>query len=121
MMLFCHFVRRGYPLEYIHSAFVKAASQSRETLLEKQWIKIQETEITTEEDEGLFVITTYDPESNILGKMVRENWDLLRRSAATKLLAETKLTFGLCRPPNLKDLLVCATAAITKSASFAHF
>ena len=55
---------------------------------------MQDTSIQTDEQEGLFVITTFDPESNILGDMVRENWDLLRRSVATKLLAEAKLTFG---------------------------
>ena len=59
-------------------------------------------------EQNLFLITTFDPESDILGKMVRENWDLLKRSAATKILAETRLITSYRRPPNLKDLLVRA-------------
>ncbi len=59
-------------------------------------------------EQNLFLITTFDPESDILGKMVRENWYLLKRSAATKILAETRLITCYRRPPNLKDLLVRA-------------
>ncbi len=33
---------------------------------------------------------------------------MLKRSSTSKILAETKITFGYRRPPNLKDLLVRA-------------
>ena len=105
---FCHFIRRGYPFELIQKAFVKASTQTREDLLNKQRTRLEETTEEDSSEQNLFLITTFDPESDILGKMVRENWDLLKRSAATKILAETRLITGYRRPPNLKDLLVRA-------------
>ena len=109
MSLFCHYVRRGYPVPLIQKAFVKSASQSRESLLEKQHVKVlEESVIEPDLESSLYLTTTFNPEFNSLGEIVRKNWDLLKRSQATEILAETKVVVGYRRPPNLKDLLVQA-------------
>ncbi len=108
-MLFCHFIRRGYPIPLIQKAFVKASTETRESLLEKQRKKLDEL-IQTEEDldSTLFLTTTFNPEFHELGNLVRKNWDLLKRSSATKILAENRIVIGYRRPPNLKDMLIRA-------------
>ena len=109
MMLYGHFIRRGYPLPLIQKAFIKASTQSRAHLLEKQRAKLTDEETAEPNlNMDLFLTTSFNPEFQELGNLVRKNWDLLKRSAATKILAETKVVVGYRRPLNLKDLLVRA-------------
>ena len=65
----------------------------------------------------LSLITTYSPEFSGLKDIVTRNWDLLKHSSTTKVLAETKITFGYRRPPNLRDMLVRAKILQKKETS----
>ncbi len=105
----CHFIKRGYPTKTLIDAIIKVSKVSRLELLERERkMGLEEHMKEIIKDSGLFLITTYSPEFSELKGIANDNWDLLKRSSTTKVLAETKITFGYRCPPNLKDLLVRA-------------
>ena len=107
LVLCCHFLNRGYPIDTLIDAIIKASKVSQADLMEKERnCGPQDHLAEIQMEKQLFLITTYQPEFPGLKKIIQENWDLLNRSSSTKLLAETRVTFGYRRPPNLKDLLV---------------
>ena len=103
LMLVGHFKRRGYPDHIISRSLVKASCQYRIDLLAQK-----PNASTLGDDQKIHIITTFSPEFLGLKPIIWDNWDLLKRSQATKLLAETKLVFGHRRPKNLRDFLVRA-------------
>ena len=62
----------------------------------------------TDDCQDIHFITTYSPGFNAPKDIVKKNWDILKRSMATKSLGETRVIFGTKRPENLKDILVSA-------------
>ena len=62
----------------------------------------------SQEDETIFLITTYAPSFTELKDIVEKNWGILSRSSNTKRLCEHRLIHGYCRPKNLRDSLVRA-------------
>ncbi len=58
--------------------------------------------------EVLFCTITYSPGYTTHRDLIVQNWDLLKCSSATKILAETRLIFGKRRLQNFKDILVRA-------------
>ncbi len=108
-LLSCHFKKRGYPTSLLIDAFKKVSTKTRLDLLNEEMAKWDEIDAEiTDVDQGLFLISTYNPGFDGLKEIVSKNWDLLKRSSTSKILAESKITFGYRRPPNLKDLLVRA-------------
>ena len=93
LMLAGHFKRRGYPDHIISKALIKASCQNRSDLLIPK-SKVDEVG----DNQKIHIVTTYSPEFKGLRQIIEDNWDLLKRSQATKLLAETKLVFGHRRP-----------------------
>ncbi len=102
-MLAGHFKRRGYPDHIIAKALVKASCQNRSDLLLQK-----PNPSTLGDDQKIHIITTFSPEFEGLKPIIQDNWDLLKRSQATKLLAEMRLVFGHRRSKNLRDYLVRA-------------
>ncbi len=101
LSLLAHFLHRGYSSEHLKEAFLKAWMLSRSDLLNYR----------EKEEQGnnpLFLISDYNPGFPSLKPFVTENWDLLTRSQATKILGENRVIFGYWRPKNLKDELVRA-------------
>ncbi len=109
LVLCCHFLNRGYPLNTLIEAIIKASKVNSLELLEKECNCGPQDHINEIfKEKQLFLITTFEPEFPGLKKIIQDNWDLLNHSSLTKLLAETRVTFGYRRPQNLRDLLVRA-------------
>ena len=86
-----HFIKRGYPVDTLLDAINKVSQKTREELLEmerKKWV--DSDDIRAEPPQDLFLITAYTPEYTGLQSNVRENWDLLKRSSTTKILAKNR-------------------------------
>ncbi len=105
MILMAHFVRRGYPVLNLLENIVKCIKHERSDLLKYSADNKSEDDIV---DENLYFIQTYCPEFEEVTKIVRNNWDLLKRSSATKVLGENRVICGFRRPKNLRDILVRA-------------
>ncbi len=104
-----YFLHRKYPPKLIIDALIKTSTKSRSELIKITRERMEDSEkLSQTKSRDLFLVTMFNPEYNGLKDIVAENWDLLKRSAATKVLAETRVTFGYRRPPNLKDILVRA-------------
>ena len=101
LIIFAHFLRRGYPFELVLENWEKVQAISREEALIPK-----EAEMTDEEEKIFYLISTYNPNNNQIRDIVLQKWDILRRSSATKDLAENKIVFGFRKNPNLKDILV---------------
>ena len=109
LIICCHFMRRGYLVQLLNDAIIKASKINRLDLLEKErqcGLDMYMEKMMKEN--RLFLITTFNPGFSGLKSIVQQNWDLLHRSSTTKLLAETRITFGHRCLQNLKDLLVRA-------------
>ena len=110
-----HFFRRGYDHDNIHTSIIKAWRTDRDSLLQPQ------TTNSTDTDNPLLLITTYNPNLNPITSIVDNNWDLLCRNSSTRWLYDKHFKKGLRRLPNLRDMLVNAKlqnkAPITKPIS----
>ncbi len=100
--LCAHFIRRNYPGELLEEALYKASLKNRDDLLEIPVKKDQE------ENNSVFLITTYHPHHHFLQDIVRKNWDFLGRSTATNYIHSKKLVCGYRRPKNLRSILMRA-------------
>ena len=91
MHLLMHFKRRGYPLELILEAAIKARQLDRTTLLDTGGPK-DETDANK-----VFLITTYHPNDQTARNIARQNWEILGQSPTTENLYSKKLTIGYRR------------------------
>jgi hypothetical protein len=107
-MLGTHFLRRGYPLHLIEQAAIKARRLNRESLLAPTAIQ----NLSTEEDDKIVLVTTYNPYDNTVKQLANQNWDLLGKSTNTTFLHEKRLMTAYRRPKNMRDLLVRADCQI---------
>ena len=103
-----NFLRRGYPLDLLESAAIKARRLDRTTLLAKQ------TNDTTKTMEEVILVTTYEPSQDILRNITLKNWDYLGKSPITTFIHQKKIMVGYRRPKNLRDLLVKADCRLPK-------
>ena len=63
------FLNRCYPQDLVESAMVKARPQNREDILRVEG----KSENTNHNSELIYIITAFNPESNILGNIVKQN------------------------------------------------
>lgn len=98
-----HFMRRGYPLNLIEDAFIKARRQERHTLLHPII-----TPDNHHEENPFFFVTTYHPSLQTPGRIIKTNRDILARHKTTLPLYNTPVIYGYRRAPNLRDMLVRA-------------
>ncbi len=102
-MLSAHFLRRGYPEKLVRDSYLKARGKDRDTLLNPPGSNKKKT------NDGLFLITKYNPNNPNLAKKVKENWPILADNTSTRQsLLPKSVTFGHRRPKNLGDDLVRA-------------
>jgi hypothetical protein len=99
------FLQRGYPVSLLEEAATLARNKDRDILLNKGGLS-QPTGKNT--NEKVFFISTYNPNDDILTKIVRKNWHFLGKSPTTSFIHERKLTCGYRLPKNLRDRLVKA-------------
>ena len=102
-----HFLRRGYPLETIEQAVIKARRLDRPTLLAPK-----PANIITEPDDKVVLVTTYNPYDNSVRTISDKNWDILGKSTNSAFLHEKRLMTAYRRPTNLRDILVKADCQI---------
>ncbi len=102
MELSAHFIRRGYPEKLVREAYLKARQKNRDDLLN------QPTKNKKKSD-GLFFITTFNPQNPPIRESIKKNWPILADNASTRqTLLPKQVTFGYRRPKNLRDTLVRA-------------
>ena len=98
-----HFLTAKYQSDVIQKGFSKAYHTDRNTLL------ITDRSLKTDEEEDkVFLITTYHPNGRILGSIVNQNWDMLDKSSSTREVLDWKIVQGFRRPKNIRDILVRA-------------
>ena len=98
-----HFLTAKYASDVIQKGFSKAYPTDRNTLL------ITERSMKTDEEEDkVFLITTYHPSGRILGSIVNQNWDMLDKSSSTREVLDWRVVQGFRRPKNIRDILVRA-------------
>ena len=102
LLLSKHFLDRGYPLDLLKEAAIKARCLDRNDLLSTHHNH------TKDDGDKVFLITTYHPHDNSLKDVVYKNWDMLGRSVTTDFIHKRHLMCGYRRPKNLRDLLMRA-------------
>lgn len=98
------FLDRGYPQDLVESAMVKARRQNREDLLRVEG----KSENTNDNSELIYLITTFNPGSNILGNIVKRNSPLLTKNPMFRCFENLTIKPVFRRPKSLKDTLVKA-------------
>ena len=96
-----YFLQRGYPLDLIKEAALKARETNRLSLLHPG-VKNKDN------NDKVFLITTYHPHDHSLRNILFQNWDILGRSPTTDFVHKRKLMCGYRRPKNLRDHLMTA-------------
>ena len=98
-----HFIRRGYPIQPVGEAIIRALRTDRMSLLAPT------TPIVRPPDTNkMFLISNYTPGFNAIQAIVSKNLPMLARSSATRQLLDHTVIYGHRRPPNLRDILVRA-------------
>ena len=100
-----HFLEANYPPKIVQEGFSKAYHKDRLSLLRPP--PGGPTKDDSKEND-IFLITTYHPSGRILGDIVKQNWDILDRSASTRDVLTWKVVQGFRRPKNIRDMLVRA-------------
>ena len=108
-----HFLRRGYPMDLLEAAAIKARRLDRPSLLTPK-------DVTEKDSDQVILVTTYEPSRDILRDIIKENWDYLGKSPITTFIHQKKLRVGYRRPKNLRDLLVKAECSLPKTPSSAQ-
>ena len=98
-----HFLKANYPSDVIQKGFSKAFHTDINELLVTERLPK-----TDEEEEKVFLITTYHPGGRILGSIVNQNWDKLDKSSSTREVLDWKIVQGFRHPKNIRDILVRA-------------
>ena len=95
-----HFIRRGYPLQVIDESIINARRKDRHSLLNP----IRDT--GDQNQDRVFLISTYQPGFTALKDTVNLNWELLNLHPDTVPLYNCTIVHGYRRNHNLRDLLV---------------
>jgi len=104
-----HFLRRGYPIQLLEEAAIKARRLDRDKLLGPR-------DAPTENRENVILVTTYEPTQDVLRDITKKNWDYLGKSPTTlHMYQEKKIMMAYRRPKNLRDLLVKADCSLPKN------
>ena len=96
-----HFLRANYPPKLVQTSFERAYLQDRNTLLTSSKEKIND-------QDSLFLVTTFHPTFRAVNDIVSRNMDLLDRSSSARSALQANLIRGFRRCRNLRDHLVRA-------------
>jgi hypothetical protein len=88
----------------LEEAVALARSKKRGELIHP----VKKAPSSVEEQDKVFLITTYHPVDQTLKGIVFKNWDLLGKSPTTSTLHQRRLMLGDRRPKYMKELLVKA-------------
>ena len=103
-----HFLRRGYPINLLEEAAIKARRLDRDALLSPK-------DICTEKTDNVILVTTFEPSQDILRNITFQNWEYMGKSPTTLHIHQKKIMVGYRRPKNLRDLLVKADCTLPKN------
>ena len=95
-----HFINRGYPIDLLEEAALKARRLDRKTLL-------YPVKVESKLDRSILT-TTFHPHHDTLKKLVSKNWSILGKSHTTLPLFNRRPLVAYKRPPNLANFLVRA-------------
>ena len=90
----------------LEEAYKRSKTKNGQSLLKDSTGKKEEGK--EEENNYIFLTTTYHPDYTGLQAQVKKTWDLLERSNQTRPLHDLTLKIGQRRPKNLRDLIVRA-------------
>lgn len=110
-----HFLQRGYLKQLPIEEMVRATLKDRDNLLHP----ILVTPTPTQPQQQI-VVTTFHPGFKGLRPLIDKNWDVLGGSYKTTYLHNRKLTVGLCKPTNIRDLVVRARTDFHPQQSNPH-
>ena len=85
---------------------MQAAMAARD--LDRNVLLDQNRTRTGDDEDKVFLITTFHPNDHTLRNLVKNNWEILGQSDQTFNLYNKRLTVGYRRPKNLSDMLVHA-------------
>ena len=83
---------------------MQAAMAARD--LDRNELLDQNRTKTNDDEDKVFLITTFHPNDHTLRNLVKNNWEILGQSDQTSNLYNKRLTVGYRRPKNLRDMLV---------------
>ena len=98
------FKNKGYPEKILAKAEQKAGSLDRKELLNKGPKQNEKTSM----ENTIVLTTTYRLGSQMVPKVVKNNWDILSRSCTTKNMFRKNVLTSYKRPKNLRDFMVKA-------------
>ncbi len=104
------FLARGYPQELVETAVIRARRRNRDELLASDPSPKTEKGNTFD---SVFLIRTFTPGSDILGKIIESNAPILTKNPKFRDFDSVQIQKVFRRPKNLKDLLVRATVSTT--------
>ena len=81
-----YFLHHKYPFKLILDALLKSSLKSRDDLIKISRKRMNDQLTVVKNEDSLFLTIICNPEYKGFEKMVLENWDLLKRSQATKEL-----------------------------------
>ena len=96
------FLTKGYPLIEIERAISEVKNKDRTDLLRSK------KQVEKEEQNRIFLTTTYREGYQYIPKIVKNNWDILARSSTTKKIHRADLMVGYRKPRDLRSYLVRA-------------
>ena len=96
------FTVKNYPQQILDTALRKVENLNRNDLIKKK------VRTNTDNNENTYMSCMFRPNYQKVPKLVKNNWDILARSATTKDLHRTSLRIGYRRLKNLRDMLVRA-------------
>ena len=106
-----NFLKRGYPIDLLQEAALKARRANRQDLLTPN------TLTQKSKTDRSILVTTFHPEDNSLRNIVSKNWDILGKNHSTLPVYNRKPMLAYRRPPNLKNLLVRADCRLKKEST----
>ena len=113
------FLARGYPLSLVETALIRPRRQDRDALPEHK-DKFPETDKTN--GESMFLITMFNPCSNVLKQVVDKNLSYLTKNPKFRGFEALNIKQVYRRPKYIREMLVRASlpsseAGITKKTS----
>ena len=97
------FRTKGFPEQLLLEAKQKVENLNREDLLTKK--SLTEKSEKNENENNIFLVTTFRPGQDKVPKLVKKNWLHLGRSNTTKDIYNSRLRVSYKRGKNLKEML----------------
>ena len=106
LILVHHFQVRGYPLNIVLDALLKACKSNRQELLTTP------SRVNEQKRNNFFFVMDYNPANPNVLYLIKKHWPYLGRSCATRFLVDYDISSSFRRAPTLSNALVRADIKI---------